>query len=46
VMYTVLLHSVGNWLVAQMDRMNLDSFDLKGHTSIDFLFLVICIGIG
>jgi hypothetical protein len=37
---------MGKWLVAHMDRVNLESFNLKSHTLIDFCFLVICIEVG
>jgi hypothetical protein len=32
---------VGKWLAVHMDLMNLENFDLKSHTSIDFGFLII-----
>jgi hypothetical protein len=29
-----------------MDQVNVESFDHKGHTSIESWFLVVCIGVG
>jgi hypothetical protein len=30
-----MLHLVGEWLTTHIDQVNLEGFDLKGHTSIE-----------